>query len=168
MLYTARGLGLIFNLVFPKINPDQSLSLEINANNGNGWFEGQRISYDNCSQNGFHFACKNGHSEVVQLFLEEAEKHSFDLKAVDDYGSTGLHLACWEKQEDVIKVLIRSGIFDIEETLGVSLVFNDKTDNWQFDIPFCTQKDESGQLVIAMDAKINPTEISIEALPDTD
>ena len=73
-------------------------------------------------------------------------------------------MACWEKQEEVIKVILRSGKFNIED-LDVD-IDSSKEGQKSFKMPFCTAEEESGQLVIKMDDLPVPENVEIEVIKE--
>ena len=56
----------------------------------------------------FHYACQNGHAEVVQLMIESSKKYGIDLNARDEQGGTGFHDACGNDNKEVVELMIRS------------------------------------------------------------
>ena len=60
---------------------------------------------DNIGYTPLHYACRNGHAEVVKALLEKgADVHT---KTTDGY--TPLHLACMEGHVEVVKALLEKG-----------------------------------------------------------
>merc|ERR1712224_1009789 len=59
---------------------------------------------DNYGWNGFHFACDNGHANVVAMLI----KAGVDINIQNNNGSNGLHLAY--NHFEVISTLINAGI----------------------------------------------------------
>ena len=59
----------------------------------------------------FMYACKKGMKDIVKYLLQLAEfktKEKFDLNRTDSYGNTAFHLACLNKKEDIVDLIIRS------------------------------------------------------------
>lgn len=97
--------------------------------------------------------------------LLDCDAEKVDVFAVDDYGSTGFLLAFWEKQEEVIKILLTSGKFDVENHLEAELI-NTSEGKWQFKMPFYTKSDQSGQLMVTIDDLHTPENIEIQVNND--
>ncbi|KAL3076185.1 hypothetical protein niasHT_038811 [Heterodera trifolii] len=53
-----------------------------------------------------HFACSEGHLEIVKLLVEEGEA---DIEIADSYGKTALMVACSLQKWDIVRYLIGKG-----------------------------------------------------------
>ena len=57
-------------------------------------------------------ACRFGHKDVVQLFLDYSER--IDLKSRSNHGWTAFMLACYNGHKDVVKIILKySEVVDI-------------------------------------------------------
>ncbi|KAL2001346.1 hypothetical protein VTN02DRAFT_1863 [Thermoascus thermophilus] len=65
------------------------------------------------AQNALHRASLKGHDKIVQLLLDVEGHGSFDRNALDNSGSTALHLAAWSGAESVVQKLLVDGRTDI-------------------------------------------------------
>ena len=68
---------------------------------------------DNAGMTGFHYACREGHSEIVQHLIKHTDSLDFGLQAVDVFKRTGLHLACKAGKIEIVKLLLNSTDVDL-------------------------------------------------------
>ena len=68
---------------------------------------------DNVRMTGFHYACREGHTEIVEYLVEKADDLGLDIQAVDVFKRTGLHWACKVGKIDVVKLLLNSKNVDL-------------------------------------------------------
>ena len=54
----------------------------------------------------FHFACKQGHLDVVKIIVENATALSLDLNAKCKMGNTPFHYAGANGFSDIVKILM--------------------------------------------------------------
>ena len=58
---------------------------------------------------GFHLACKQGHANVVKVFMQKAAILGIDLEAKEaTYGYTGFLWACTGGHSDVVKIFMKN------------------------------------------------------------
>ena len=55
----------------------------------------------------FHFACKNGHTEIAEMVLMKYADLNLNLNAKDNNGETALHLACENGHFQLVKMLVK-------------------------------------------------------------
>ena len=61
-----------------------------------------------CNETSFHLACKNGRTDVVKIFFENAAKFGIDLNITAKLGWTAFHDACNKGHSDVVKIFMES------------------------------------------------------------
>ena len=71
---------------------------------------------------GLGLACENGHSEVVNILMDNATDLRISVNEKDDYGRTALILACMQGHSDVVKNFIENKVawsidFKIEDKM---------------------------------------------------
>ena len=52
--------------------------------------------------NGFHYACNNGYTKVVQLLLQHGKSIGFEFNAKTDVGNTAYILACKKNHQAIV------------------------------------------------------------------
>ena len=68
------------------------------------------MACDNKKWTSLHIASKCGHLQVARVIFNSSNSKEFEvLKAVDENGSTPLHLACESGKEEIVEFLISSG-----------------------------------------------------------
>ena len=87
----------------------ENKDLEIIANAKNNF----GIDFNATTSDGmtaFHTTCIEGHSNLVEIFMKNAEALNIDLNAKwhDNTGDTGFHLACSEGHSDVVKIILEN------------------------------------------------------------
>ena len=68
---------------------------------------------DNAGMTGFHYACRDGHTEIVEYLIEKTDDLDFGLQAVDVFKRTGLHFACKAGNIEIVKLLLNSSNIDL-------------------------------------------------------
>ena len=53
----------------------------------------------------FHFACRKGLADIVEIIMKNSVKFEIDLNAKDNGGWTAFHLACMDAQSKVVEML---------------------------------------------------------------
>ena len=61
-----------------------------------------------CNETSFHLACKNGRTDVVKIFLENAAKFGIDLNETAKYGWTAFYIACNEGHLNMVKIFMEN------------------------------------------------------------
>ena len=61
-------------------------------------------------QTGFIVACIKGHTEIIEWFLQNAQRLKIDLNAQDKYGCTGAHYAVSEGHLEIVKLLCEASV----------------------------------------------------------
>jgi len=59
---------------------------------------------------GFHYACKNGHTELINLLLAGDD---VDVNSKDYYGKSGFHYACMNGHAEIVNLLFASDDVDL-------------------------------------------------------
>ena len=89
-----------------------ALEIAVNAKNNLGIDLNAKSKHFNTKDTGgftaFHYACQNGHSDVVKIFMENAATLSIDLNAKDSHGSPAFHQACREGHTDLVKIFMEN------------------------------------------------------------
>ena len=70
---------------------------------------------------GFHIACENGNTNIVEFLIDKSESLNFDLTSKNAWGHTGFHLACDAGYTNVVEMLINKS-----ESLNLDLTAKDK------------------------------------------
>ena len=55
----------------------------------------------------FQLACKNGHSKLVQMILQNPSKFDIDVNAQNKTGEAGFELACKNGHSNIVELLIQ-------------------------------------------------------------
>ena len=56
---------------------------------------------------GFHLACAQGHTEILQQLLQESQNKNINFNQVDHDDRSGFHLACLYGQTKVVELLLK-------------------------------------------------------------
>ena len=57
---------------------------------------------------GFHLACRNGHSDVINILMENAHNSSIDLNAKDVKNKTAFIWACLHNHSNAVKIILKN------------------------------------------------------------
>ena len=57
-------------------------------------------------QTPFHFACIDGRSKIVEMFLKRSMELDIDLNSKDQSGMTGFHMACVYGKTSIVEMII--------------------------------------------------------------
>ena len=52
------------------------------------------------------WACKNGHTAIANLLMENSSKFEIDLNVKDNYGDTGFHEACYNNHASTVNQML--------------------------------------------------------------
>merc|ERR1719483_2061675 len=59
---------------------------------------------------GFHYACRSGHIEIVELLIKNSVELNFNLNAKANNGFTGFHYACFNGHVKMVELLIQNSV----------------------------------------------------------